>query len=212
MKIDILTLFPEMFQGPFSESILKKATEKELLEINIHNLRNWATDKHKKVDDRPFGGGTGMILMIAPIDKALKDLRTKDSTVVLTSPKGQLFGQSTAQELSTKKHIIIIAGHYEGFDERIAKHLADKELSIGNYILTGGELPAMVIADAVARLIPGVLSAEATQNESFTPSESYVEHPQYTRPAEYNGWKVPSVLLSGDHKAVADWKQKNSKS
>ena len=157
MKIDIITLFPEMFKGPFEESIVKRAQEKELVEINIHNLRDWATDKHKTLDDRPYGGGGGMVLMVEPIYKALKDLKTKNSKVVLLTPQGKVFKQKKAQEFSKLKHLILIAGHYEGFDERIREHLIDEEVSIGNYVLTGGELPAMVVIDSIVRRIPGVL-------------------------------------------------------
>ncbi len=157
MKIDIVTLFPEMFQGPFEESIVKRAQEKDLVEIKIHNLRDWTTDKHKTVDDRSYGGGVGMVLMVEPIYKALEELKTKSSKVILLTPQGKVFNQEKVKELSRASHLILIAGHYEGFDARVHERLADEEISVGNYVLTGGELPAMVITDAIVRLIPGVL-------------------------------------------------------
>ena len=209
MKIDILTLFPKMFKGPFDESIVKRAQEKKLVEVKIHNLRKWAKDKHKTVDDRPFGGGVGMVLMIEPIYKALKELRQKDSKVILLTPQGKVFNQKLAKKLSKEKHMIFICGHYEGVDERIREHLIDEEISIGDYVLTGGELPAMVVIDTLVRLIPGVLEKpEAIKNESF--STKTLEYPQYTRPANFKGWKVPETLLSGNHKKIAAWRKKKS--
>jgi len=209
MKIDILTLFPDMFQGPFDESIIKRAQEKNLVEINIHQLRKWSQDKHQTVDSRPFGGGAGMVLMIEPIDKALRELRQKESKVILLTPQGQPFNQKTAQKLSQKKHLIFICGHYEGVDERIRQHLVDEEISIGDYVLTGGELPTMVVVDTLVRLIPGVLKkAEATQKESF--STGALEHPQYARPAKYKDWQVPEVLLSGNHQEIEKWREKEA--
>jgi tRNA (guanine37-N1)-methyltransferase len=224
MKIDILTLFPEMFKGPFEESIVKRAQEKSLVEIKIHNLRKWAKDKHKTVDDRPFGGGAGMILIIEPIFKALKSLglllRTQNKTtgescvsekktkVILLGPTGKVFNQKKACQLAKMDHLIFICGHYEGVDERVREHLVDEEISIGDYILTGGEIPAMVMVDTVVRLIPGVLEKpEAIKTESFSP---LLEYPQYTRPEDFKGWKVPKILLSGDHKKIADWRKKKS--
>jgi len=210
MKIDILTLFPEMFKGPFSESIIKRAQKKNLLEIKIHNLRKWAEDKRGTVDDRPFGGGTGMVLMIKPIDKALKELKTKKTKVILLSPKGKVFNQKRAEKLAKNKHLIFICGHYEDIDQRVREHLIDEEISIGDYILTGGELPAMVVIDTIARLIPGVLEkSQATEEESFG-QQGLLEHPQYTRPADFKGWKVPEVLLSGDHQKIAEWRKKKA--
>lgn len=207
MKIDILTLFPGMFRGPFEESIIKRAQEKGLLEIKIHNLRDWAKDKHKTVDDRPYGGGVGMVLMVEPIDKALADLRKKNSKVILLDAAGEKLAQSKAQKLAKEKHLIFVAGHYEGVDQRIRQYLIDEEISIGDYILTGGELPAMVVIDTVTRLIPGVLEKpEATQFESFSKLETALEYPQYTRPENFKGWKVPKVLLSGNHKEIKNWR------
>lgn len=208
MKIDIITLFPEMFRGPFNTSMLKKAQDNNLVEINIHNLRQWTKDKHKSVDDRPYGGGKGMVLMIEPIYNALKDLRTKQSKIILLSPQGQLFTQSLARSLSRTKHLVLVSGHYEGFDERIRKHLIDLEISIGDYVLTGGELPSMVITDTIVRLLPDVLELEATQNESF--SQNTLDYPQYTRPENFKSWKVPGVLLSGNHAQIRTWRKKQS--
>jgi len=217
MKIDILTLFPEMFQGPFDESIIKRAQNKKLLEIKIHDLRKWADDERGTVDDRPFGGGVGMILMIKPIYQALKDLKKPNSKVILLSPKGQVFKQKIAKKLAQESHLIFIAGHYEDIDQRVREHLIDEEISIGDYILTGGELPAMVITDAVARLIPGVLKKpEATKFESFsnytlnTKPYPLLEYPQYTRPANFKGWQAPEVLLSGNHQQIATWREKKA--
>ncbi|MCJ7804858.1 tRNA (guanosine(37)-N1)-methyltransferase TrmD [Patescibacteria group bacterium] len=210
MKIDILTLFPEMFKGPFDESIIKRAQKKGLIEIKTHDLRNWTKDKRKTVDDRPFGGGTGMILMVEPIYKALRDLKNKNSRVILMDPRGRTFNQKIAENLAKEKHLIFICGHYEGIDERVKKHLVDEEISIGDYVLTGGELPAMIIIDTLIRQIPGVLAKpEASNKESF--SENLLEYPQYTRPANFQRrWKVPEVLLSGDHKKIDKWRQKRS--
>lgn len=210
MKIDILTLFPEMFKGPFDESIINRAQKKGLVEIKIHNLRKWTKDKHKTADSRPFGGGVGMVLMIEPIDNALKELRKKESKIILLTPQGKVFNQELAKRLLKEEHMIFICGHYEGVDERIREHLIDEEISIGDYVLTGGEIPAMVVVDTVVRLVPGVLEKpEAIKNESFSP-ESTLEYPQYTRPANFKGWKVPKVLLSGNHKKIAEWRKKKS--
>ncbi len=210
VKIEILTLFPEMFKGPFDESIIKRAQEKGLVEIKIHNLRKWAKDKHKSVDGRPFGGGVGMILMVEPIAEALKGLRKKETRVILLTPQGKVFNQKMAKKFSREKHLLFISGHYEGVDERVREHLVDEETSIGDYVLTGGELPSMVVVDTIVRLVPGVLEKkEATKEESF--SAKTLEYPQYTRPADYQGWKVPEVLLSGDHAEIKAWRQKKAK-
>ena len=216
MKIDILTLFPEMFKGPFEESIVKRAVEKKIVEINLHDLRKWTNDKRKTVDDRPFGGGAGMVLMVEPVDKALHELKTSGSHIVLLTPQGKTFTQEKAKSFSKLDHLILIAGHYEGYDERIRKHLVDEQVSIGNYVLTGGELPAMVMVDTIVRLIPGVLEKEtATQEESFSLTDqkgkNLLEYPQYTRPADYNGWKVPEMLLSGNHAEIKKWRLAQSK-
>ena len=211
MKIDILTLFPEMFMGPFDESIVKRAQEKKLVEINIHNLRNWATDKHKSVDDKPYGGGAGMVLRVDIVDSALLKIKKQNSKVILLSPQGSVFGQKKAQEYSKVAHLILIAGHYEGFDERIRKHLINEEVSIGDYVLTGGELPAMVVVDCVVRLLPGVLGDEGSLVGETHSIAAYKKHPVYTRPDIYKGWKVPEVLLSGNHSEIEKWKKKKSR-
>lgn len=198
-----------MFTGPFDTSMLKKAQDNSLVEIKVHDLRSYTHDVHQTTDDRPYGGGKGMVLMVEPMDSALKDLRTPESKVILLCPQGEVFSQKKAKELSKMSHIILIAGHYEGFDERIREHLVDEEISIGNYVLTGGEIPAMVITDAIARLIPGVLEEEATERESFSDGVT-LDYPTYTRPAEYKGWKVPDILLTGDHKKIEAWRRDQS--
>ncbi len=220
MKFDILTVFPEMFGGPLDTSMIKKAKDKGLVKIKIHNLRKWTKDAHKTVDDRPYGGGKGMIFMVEPIFEALKYFSPKDKTkkskVILLSPQGKVFNQKKAQKLAKLDRLILLAGHYEGFDERIREHLIDEEISIGDYILTGGELPAMVIVDSVVRLLPGVLEPEAVEHESFSPSikdpasSILLDYPTYTRPADFKGWKVPEVLLSGDHAEIKKWRKKKS--
>lgn len=246
MQIDILTLFPDMFKGPFDESILRRAQDKSFVKINIYNLRGWATDKRKTVDDRPYGGGKGMVMRVDIIDRALTKLKAKSlklkAKIILLTPQGKTFDQQTASRLAKLNQLILVSGHYEGFDERVRK-LVDMEISIGNYVLTGGELPAMVITDAIVRLLPGVLSKEAVKNESFSsPAEALpdrpaspnrgeqaglakegsqpidlttylsnhllFDYPQYTRPPVYKGMKVPSILLSGDHKKIQAWRRK----
>jgi len=216
MKIDILTLFPKMFKGPFDESIIKRAKKRGLVEIKIHDLREWAKDKRKTVDDHPFGGGTGMILMIEPINKALEEIKKsapkniKKRKIILLSASGKRFNQKKAKELSKVNHLIFICGHYEGVDERVREHFVDEEISIGDYVLTGGELPVMVIVDSIVRLIPSVLEkANATKEESFS-SSSLLEYPQYTRPANFKGWKIPEILLSGNHQKIKEWRQKKA--
>lgn len=207
MKFDIITLFPEMFEGVFNKSIISKAKEKGLIEIKYHQMRQWAWNTYGAVDDRPYGGDVGMLIRVDVIDKALKDIKEKKSHVILTSARGKRFTQEDAERLAKKDNIIIICGHYEGFDERVSG-LVDEEISIGDYILTGGEIPAMVITDAVARLKSGVLGKdESSQVESFSGPDRKIEFPQYTRPAEYNGQKVPEVLLSGDPKKIKEWQK-----
>jgi len=220
VKIDILTLFPEMFKGPFDESIVKRAQEKSLVEIAIHDLRQWATDKHKTVDDRPYGGGVGMIIRVDIIHKAITQLKSDNSgsKVILLDAGGKKYTQKTAKKLSKVPHLILIAGHYEGVDYRIHKHIADEVISIGDYVLTGGELPAMVMTDTIVRLVPGVLKkTEATEFESFSSlptchqgATELLEYPQFTRPEEYEGWKVPNVLLSGNHHNIKKWRESES--
>jgi tRNA (guanine37-N1)-methyltransferase len=205
MKIDVLTLFPAMFAGPLDESIIKRARQAGLLELQLWNLRDWAHDRHKTVDDRPFGGGPGMLLKPEPIFEAVEQLATEKTHVVLMSPSGRAFSQAIAREMMRHEHLLLVTGHYEGFDERIRKHLADDELSIGDYVLTNGALPAMVVIDTVARLIPGVLGHdESAAEESF--STGLLEYPHFTRPAEFRGMKVPDVLLSGNHAEIAKWR------
>ncbi|KKS80285.1 MAG: tRNA (guanine-N(1)-)-methyltransferase, partial [Candidatus Woesebacteria bacterium GW2011_GWC1_43_10b] len=206
MKIDILTLFPEMFKGPFGESIIKRAQEKGFVEIKIHNLRDWAVDKYKSVDDKPYGGGAGMILRIDVVDAAITKLQTPNSKIILLDAGGKTFTQQKAKELSKEKHLILIAGHYEGVDHRVHEHLVGEVISIGDYVLTGGELPAMVIADAVVRLIPGAIEPASLKEESHS-KKGYLEYPQYTRPEEYKSWKVPEVLLSGHHAEIKKWRK-----
>ena len=211
IKFDVLSIFPEMFESPLNFSLLKKAQEKGLLNICLHDIRTWADDKHKMTDDAPYGGGCGMVMKIEPVEKALAAIRSPedDSLVVLMTPQGKTFNQIIAAELAEKKQIIIICGRYEGVDERIREHLVDREISIGDYILTGGELAALVLIDAVSRLIPDVLgNPQSTLSESF--SYNLLEYPQYTRPAKYKGWPVPEVLLSGNHAQIELWRKHES--
>ena len=207
MKIDILTLFPNMFDNFLTESIVKRAIANNKVIINIHNIRDYSKDTHKKVDDYPFGGGEGMVLMPQPIFDAVNDLKTSDSYVILMTPQGIKYNQKKAYELSHKTHLIIICGHYEGFDERI-RTLCDLELSIGDFILTGGELASMVITDSVVRLIDGVIDTNSHLNDSF--NNNLLDYPVYTRPADYKGMKVPDVLLSGHHENIKKWRYEQS--
>jgi len=210
VKIDVLTLFPAMFAGPLDESIIKRARQAGLLELSLHQLRDWTQDRHQTVDDRPFGGGPGMLLKPEPIFAAVESLRRATTRVVLLSPAGRKFDQQIARELSHQEHLVLVTGHYEGFDERIREALADDELSIGDYVLTNGALPAMVVIDAVTRLLPGVLGDDASSaEESF--SAGLLEYPQYTRPAEFRGMKVPEVLQSGNHAAIARWRTEQAR-
>jgi tRNA (guanine37-N1)-methyltransferase len=207
VKIDVLTLFPAMFAGPLNESIIKRARQAGLLDLNVHNLRDYAHDRHKTVDDRPFGGGPGMLLKPEPIFEAVEKLAREKTRVILLSPAGRPFSQALARELSQQEDLLLISGHYEGFDERVREQLADDELSIGDYVLTNGALPAMVIIDAVTRLLPGALGDDASsQEESFSAEGPGLEYPQYTRPAEFRGLKVPEVLLSGNHAEIDKWR------
>lgn len=216
MQIDILTLFPQMFSGPFDYSIVKRAVEKQILDLKILDLRDWATDKYKSVDDRPYGGGAGMIMRVDIIDKAIRSIKGSEAQrckVVLLDAGGQKFTQKKAVDLSKEEHLIIICGHYEGVDHRVHEHLVDEVISIGDYVLSGGEIPAMVLVDSVTRLLPGVLGNEKSlDEESFSmnhelSTNNSVEYPQYTRPEVYNGWQVPEILLSGDHKKIKAWRQ-----
>jgi tRNA (guanine37-N1)-methyltransferase len=212
MKIDVLTLFPAMFVGPLDESIVGRARNAGKLDLRIHNLRDYAHDRHKTVDDRPFGGGPGMVLKPEPLFEAVEHLTAglADAHVVLLSPAGRVFSQAIARELALRDHLLLVCGSYEGFDERIREGLADDELSIGDYVLTNGALPAMVVVDAVTRLIPGVLGDdESAVDESF--SHGLLEYPQYTRPAQFRGRKVPEILLSGNHAEIAKWRAEQAR-
>lgn len=231
MRFDIITIFPEIFDSYFNASIIKRAQIKKIIEINIHNLRNWATDRHQSVDDSPYGGGKGMIFMVEPIFKAIKALKknnknNKKCRVILFSAKGKRLTQSRVKNLSRYEQLILICPRYEGVDERVAKYIADEEVSIGEYVLTGGELPAMVLVDAISRLVPGVIKKESLLEESFSfvskssisGRESLGEYPQYTRPEIFYpekdkkvSWRVPKVLVSGNHKKIQDWKLKHFK-
>ena len=205
MKIDVLTLFPGMFAGPLDESIVQRARRAGLLELTIHNLRDYAHDRHKTVDDRPFGGGPGMLLKPEPIFEAVEKLAREKTRVILLSPAGRTFNQAIARELAQMDDLLLVSGHYEGFDERVRERVAHDELSIGDYVLTNGALPAMVIIDALTRLLPGALGDEQSAHEdSF--SHGLLEYPQYTRPAEFRGMKVPEILLSGNHAQIAKWR------
>lgn len=226
MTFDIITIFPKIFNCYFDESIIKRAQEKNLVKINIHNLRDYTTDEHKTVDDKPFGGGAGMVMMVEPIFKAIEELKRikkeKIRKIILLSAKGKKFDQNMANKFSKLGQLILICGHYEGVDERVAKYIADEEISIGDYVLTGGELPAMVVVDAVTRLVPGVIKKESLEEESFTlePTalslEPVLEYSHYTRPEVFSPkkgiyWKVPEVLLSGNHQKIRQWREKHRK-
>jgi tRNA (guanine37-N1)-methyltransferase len=209
MKIDILTLFPEICRAPLNESIMKRAQENGIVDLGIHNLRDWTTDKHHVVDDAPFGGGQGMVMKPEPIFAAVESLRTEKSLIVLMTPQGKQLTQSLAQDLSKREHLIVICGHYEGIDHRVVEQLVDLETSIGDYVLTNGAIAAVVLVDATVRLLPGVLGHEQSAlDDSF--STGLLEAPQYTRPAEFRDWKVPEVLLSGNHAEIADWRKKEA--
>ncbi len=207
MKIDILTLFPNMFEGFLSESIIKRAINEGLVQVNIHNFRDYTTDPHHKVDDTPYGGGAGMVLMCQPIFDCIDKIKTDDSIVIMLTPEGKVFNQKIAKELSLKKHLILICGHYEGFDERI-KSICDMFISIGDFILTGGELPSMMISDAIIRLIPGVIDASSLESESF--NNNMLDYPTYTKPREYRGMKVPEVLLNGNHQEIQKYREEEA--
>jgi len=218
LKIDILTLFPEVCRAPLNASIMKRAQESGALELQVHNLRDWTTDKHHVVDDAPFGGGQGMVMKAEPIFAAVEDLKSKienrsasgGSKIVLTSPAGRKFDQQVATRLSSEQHLIIICGHYEGVDHRVIEHLVDEEISIGDYVLTNGAIAAVVLVDAVVRLLPGVLGDEqSAADDSF--SGGLLEGPQYTPPSEFRGWKVPDILLSGNHGEIAKWRKEQGR-
>lgn len=230
MTFHIITIFPDIFDSYFGESIIKRAREKKLVDIKIHNLRDYTEDKHKTVDDTPYGGGAGMVLKVDPIFKCLEEIQkslkarlfpsssralripqSQALRVILFSAKGKRYTQADAKRLSKYENIVMICGRYEGVDERVAKYLVDEEISIGEYVLTGGEIPAMAVVDSITRLIPGALgNADSPKDESFS-KKNYLEYPQYTKPAEFEGWKVPEVLMGGNHKEIEDWRKKNSK-
>ncbi|WP_423128180.1 tRNA (guanosine(37)-N1)-methyltransferase TrmD [Gaoshiqia sp. Z1-71] len=211
MRIDILTVVPELLQSPFNHSILKRAKEKGLAEIHVHNIRDFSTDKHRKTDDYAFSGGAGMVMTIQPIEAAIEHLKAQREydEIIYTSPDGEVFSQRTANQLSLYKNIIILCGHYKGVDQRVRDHLITREISIGDYVLTGGELAAAVIADSIVRLIPGAMSDETSAlTDSF--QDNLLSPPVYTRPADYKGWKVPEILLSGNDKQVNEWKERQA--
>ena len=209
MKIDVLTLFPKMFSGPLDESIVQRARENGLIELKIHNLREYTHDLHQTVDDRPFGGGAGMLLKPEPLFEALEALTNEESHVIFLTPSGRKFNQAIARDISSREHIVLVCGSYEGFDERVLQVWANEELSIGDYVLTNGALPAMVVIDVVTRLLPGALGKdESSYEESF--STNSLEYPHYTRPAVFRGMKVPEVLLSGHHARIAQWRSEQS--
>ena len=210
MKIDILTLFPEMFEGILNTSIWKKALEKDAVKINRINFRDYSTNKHKTVDDYPYGGGNGMVLKPEPIFSAVEAIPNyQNAKIIMLTPQGKPYNQKMAEELKKEQHLILLCGHYEGFDERIREHLVTDEISIGDFVLTGGEIASMVIVDSVIRLLPGVLgNDESAETDSF--SNGLLEYPQYTRPPEFRGWKVPEVLLSGHHQKIEEWRKNES--
>ncbi len=204
MRIDILTLFPGMFDGFLNESIIKRAIDKKIVDVRIHDFRKYTLDPHNKVDDTPYGGGSGMVLMVQPLDDAINDLKKDNTKVILLTPDGVPFKQEMAYDMAKLEHIILICGHYEGFDERI-RNLVDMEISIGDFVLTGGELPSMVISDAIIRLLDGVIDRSSHLNDSF--NNHLLDYPTYTKPREYKGMKVPDVLLSGDHKKIEEYRK-----
>jgi tRNA (guanine37-N1)-methyltransferase len=213
MRIDIVTLFPEICRAPLGESIMKRAQDNRVVDLHIHNLRDWTTDKHHVVDDAPFGGGQGMVMKPEPIFAAVEDLKSqiddRKSKIVLMSPAGRRFDQQMAKQLSQERHLIIISGHYEGVDHRVIEHLIDLEISIGDYVLTNGGIAAVVLVDSIVRLLPGTLGHEqSADDDSF--SNGLLEAPQYTRPADFRGWKIPGVLLSGNHAEIAKWRKEQA--
>ena len=208
MQIDVVTIFPDMVEAMLGFSILKRARDTGRLDVRVHNLRDWAPGVHRSTDEAPFGGGAGMVMRPGPLFDAVKSLHpTPETRVVLLTPQGQTFTQAKAQELAACEHLVLLCGHYEGFDERVRQHLATEEISVGDYVLTGGEMPALIVIDAVARLQPGTLgNSESAEDDTF--SEGLLEYPHYTRPADFRGWAVPDVLLSGHHAEIAKWRRK----
>ncbi len=209
LRIDVVTIFPGLFEAPLETSLLGKAAAEGLLDVRVHDLREHGLGKHRSVDDEPYGGGAGMVMRPEPLFDAVESVRGPDSHVVLLSPRGRRLDHGIVRELASRRHLVLVCGRFEGVDERVAEHLVDEELSIGDYVLAGGELPALVVIEAVSRLVPGVLgNAESLASESH--AEGLLEYPQYTRPAEYRGWRVPDVLLSGDHGAVEQWRREQA--
>jgi len=209
MKIQILTIFPEVCRAVMGESILKRAQEKRLVELDARDLRDWTSDRHRSTDDAPYGGGPGMVMKIEPIDRALADLRSPDARVIFLSPQGRRFSHKIAEDLAREQHLILLCGHYEGVDQRVSDHLVDDEISIGDYVLTSGVLPALVVTDAIVRLIPGVLGdLQSAVQESFVAGQ--LDHPHYTRPEVFRGWEVPGILLSGNHAAIEKWREEQA--
>lgn len=218
IQFDVITIFPEVVEPYVGASILGRAQKAKLIEVRAHQLRDWSTDKHHKVDDTPYGGGAGMVMKMEPFERAVRKVaagfslrsRKKKTRVIVTAASGKTFTQEDAKRLSKYDQLIFLCGRYEGIDHRVTEHIGDEALSIGNYVLTGGELPAMVMIDAIARMVPGVIEAESLEHESHN-KKGYQEYPQYTKPEDYHGWKVPEILLSGDHKKIAEWRKEESK-
>jgi len=211
IRFDIISIFPNIFDSYFKESIIQRAQQKRLIKVKVHNLRKWTKDRHRIVDDRPFGGGMGMVLKVEPIFKAVSSLKKRKTKVILFTPRGKKFNQKMAYRLSKLNHLILICGRYEGVDERVAKYIADEEISIGDYDLMGGELPAMVVIETISRLIPGVIGKPQLLKERITKEKGFIEYPQYTRPEVFKKWQVPKVLLSGNHKKIGEWREKHGK-
>ncbi len=216
MKFDIITIFPDIFDSYLKESLIARGLKKKIIKIKTHNLRKYTKDKHQTVDDRPFGGGLGMVMKVEPIFKAVKKIKKKNSKVILFTPRGEKFDQKIAFKLSKCDQLIFICGRYEGVDERVAEKIADINLSIGDYVLMGGEVPSLVVIEAVSRLIPGIIAKEQLIKERTTKNKAYIEYPQYTRPENFSSekgknWKVPKNLISGDHQKIKQWREKNSK-
>jgi len=211
IRFDIISIFPNIFDSYFKESIIQRAQQKRLIKVRVHNLRKWTKGRHRIVDDRPFGGGMGMVLKVEPIFKAVSSLKKRKTKVILFTPRGKKFNQKMAYRLSKLNHLILICGRYEGVDERVAKYIADTEISIGDYDLMGGELPAMVVIETISRLIPGVIGKPQLLKERITKEKGFIEYPQYTRPEVFKKWRVPKVLLSGDHKKIGEWRKKHGK-
>lgn len=209
MKFDVLTLFPEMFE-PIKHSIIERAKENNLIDVNLINIRDFSKDKHNHVDDTPYGGGAGMVIMPDVVYDAYKSVNENEAKVIYLTPKGKKLTQSIVKEFAKEKHLILLCGHYEGIDQRVLDEIVDEEISIGDYVLTGGEIPAMVLIDSVSRYVDGVLSEDSTNEESFSNEDNLLEYPQYTRPQEFNGKEVPKVLTSGNHKEIAKWKKEQS--